>query len=48
MISEEQLSVFAAVQHPGETDGASFDNPSSTWPHTDSFPRPSVIVAYSR
>ena len=46
LVSEDQLSVFAAVQHPGETDGASFDQPSSTWPHTDSFPRPSVIVAY--
>lgn len=46
LISEDQQSVFAAVQHPGETDGASFENPSSTWPHTDQFPRPSVVVAY--
>ncbi len=46
LISEDQLSVFAAVQHPGETDGATFENQSSTWPHTDPFPRPSVIVAY--
>ena len=46
LISEDQQSVFVAVQHPGETDGAGFDNPSSTWPHTDGFPRPSVIVAY--
>jgi secreted PhoX family phosphatase len=40
-------SVFVAVQHPGEVDGASFENPSSTWPHTDDFARPSVVVAYS-
>ncbi len=47
LISEDQQSMFAAVQHPGETDGASFENPSSTWPHTNGFPRPSVIVAYA-
>lgn len=45
-ISSDGLSVFAAVQHPGEIDGATFDDPASTWPHTDAFPRPSVIVAY--
>ncbi len=39
-------SVFTAVQHPGEIDGATFDNPASTWPHTDPFPRPSVICTY--
>ena len=46
LISQDQLSVFVAVQHPGETDGASFAEPSSTWPHTDAFPRPAVVVAY--
>lgn len=46
LISQDQLSVFVAVQHPGETDGASFADPSSTWPHTNHFPRPGVIVAY--
>ncbi|MDQ3481633.1 MAG: PhoX family phosphatase [Actinomycetota bacterium] len=39
-------TVFVAVQHPGEVDGATFDNPASTWPHTDPFPRPSVICSY--
>ena len=48
LVSEDQLSVFVAVQHPGETDGATFANPSSTWPHTDDFPRPAVVVAYAR
>ncbi len=42
----EDRSVFAAVQHPGETTGSTFEQPSSTWPHTDAFPRPSVIVSY--
>jgi uncharacterized protein len=46
LISEDQQSVFVAVQHPGETDGATFENPSSTWPHTDAFPRPGVVVTY--
>ncbi|GAA6527290.1 PhoX family phosphatase [Intrasporangium sp. DVR] len=48
LITEDQRSVFIAVQHPGETDGASFENPSSTWPHTDGFPRPSIAVAYRK
>jgi hypothetical protein len=48
LITEDQLSVFVAVQHPGETDGSTFEDPSSTWPHSDDFPRPSVVVAYKR
>ncbi len=46
LISRDQQSVFVCVQHPGETEGATFEKPSSTWPHTDSFPRPSVVVTY--
>ncbi|MPZ96296.1 MAG: DUF839 domain-containing protein [Propionibacteriales bacterium] len=42
----DDASVFVAVQHPGETDGATFESPSSTWPHTDDFARPSVVVTY--
>lgn len=42
----EDRTVFVAVQHPGETDGATFEAPSSTWPHTDAFPRPSIAVTY--
>jgi secreted PhoX family phosphatase len=48
LLTADGLSVFVAVQHPGETDGATFENPSSTWPHTDDFPRPSVVVAYKK
>ncbi|MGH8882490.1 MAG: alkaline phosphatase PhoX, partial [Stackebrandtia sp.] len=46
LVTPDGLTVFAAVQHPGEADGASFEEPASTWPHTDRFPRPSVICAY--
>lgn len=45
-ISDDGQSVFAAVQHPGDGPGSTFDHPASTWPRTDPFPRPSVIVAY--
>ena len=46
LISRDGLTVFAAVQHPGEVDDATFEEPGSTWPHTDRFPRPGVICAY--
>jgi secreted PhoX family phosphatase len=46
LISEDQLTAFVAVQHPGEKGGSTFDTPASTWPHTDAFPRPSVVAAY--
>jgi hypothetical protein len=46
LISKDGKTVFVAVQHPGETDDATFEKPSSTWPHTNRFPRPSVICAY--
>ena len=45
-ITADARSVFVAVQHPGEADGSTFENPSSTWPHTHVCPRPSVVVAY--
>jgi secreted PhoX family phosphatase len=46
LISPDGKTVFNAVQHPGETDGSTFESPSSTWPHTDRFPRPSVICSF--
>jgi uncharacterized protein len=46
LISADGKTVFNAIQHPGETDDATFENPSSTWPHTDRFPKPSVICTY--
>ncbi|WP_197094000.1 PhoX family protein [Nonomuraea sp. SBT364] len=45
MITEDQRSVFVAVQHPGEVDGASPDKPASRWPDGDQ-PRPSVAVVW--
>ena len=45
-ITGDGRSVFVSVQHPGEDDDSTFEQPLSTWPHTHDFPRPSVIVAY--
>ncbi|MGW0802692.1 PhoX family protein [Nonomuraea sp. NPDC002799] len=45
LVTADQRSVFVAVQHPGETDGATPDNPSSRWPDGDQ-PRPSVAVVW--
>jgi secreted PhoX family phosphatase len=50
-ITEDFRTVFVAVQHPGETDGSTFDNPSSTWPDrraTKPYPRPSVATVFKR
>jgi secreted PhoX family phosphatase len=49
VVTADHLSVFVAVQHPGETDGSTFDRPSSTWPDklpTGGYPRPSVACAF--
>lgn len=46
LIADNGRSLFCAVQHPGEITGATFAAPASTWPHTDDFPRPAVVVAY--
>ena len=46
LISDDGRTVFNAVQHPGEIDGATFEDQASTWPHTDRFPRPAVIATY--
>ncbi|MFE3454119.1 PhoX family protein [Nonomuraea sp. NPDC059194] len=47
MVTEDQLSVFVAVQHPGELDGASPEAPASHWPDGGtSQPRPSVAVTW--
>ena len=48
LITDRNRSLFFAVQHPGEIDGATFEDQASTWPHTDDFPRPSVVVAFRR
>ena len=45
-IARDQQTVFNAVQHPGEIDGATFEDQASTWPHTNRYPIPSVIATY--
>ncbi|MFI6183926.1 PhoX family protein [Nonomuraea sp. NPDC051191] len=45
LVTADQKSVFVAVQHPGELDGATPDNPASRWPDGDQ-PRPSVAVVW--
>ncbi|MBG0826538.1 PhoX family phosphatase [Planomonospora sp. ID67723] len=47
LITQDQRSVFVAVQHPGEVDGASPEAPASHWPDGGAGqPRPSVAVAW--
>ncbi|HYN97820.1 MAG TPA: PhoX family phosphatase, partial [Pilimelia sp.] len=44
-ITADDRSVFVAVQHPGEVDGASIDDPASTWPDGD-YAKPGVAVSW--
>jgi secreted PhoX family phosphatase len=41
----DERSVFVAVQHPGEIDGATVDNPASTWPD-GGYAKPAVVVTW--
>ncbi len=44
-LSDDNRSVFVAVQHPGEISGASVEKPASNWPDGD-FAKPGVVVAW--
>ncbi|CAM3347072.1 PhoX family protein [Stackebrandtia soli] len=44
-VTDDSLSVFVAVQHPGEVDGATVDNPASTWPNGD-YAKPGVVCVW--
>jgi uncharacterized protein len=44
LVSRDGRALWTTVQHPGA--GGTFESPISTWPHTDAFPRPSVVVTY--
>ena len=46
LITKNGRTAFAAIQHPGEIDGATFEDPASTWPHTNRYPIPTVVVAF--
>jgi len=46
LVSNDDKSVWVAVQHPGEKTGSTFETPFSTWPHTHDFPRPGVVVTW--
>ncbi|TYL51777.1 PhoX family phosphatase [Nocardioides sp. BGMRC 2183] len=48
LVYDGDRSLFFAPQHPGEVSGATFEEPASTWPHSNDYPRPSVCVAYQR
>ncbi|ABS05080.1 PhoX family protein [Kineococcus radiotolerans] len=44
VIADDGRTVFVAVQHPGEVDGATIDDPASTFPYDGTGqPRPSVV-----
>ena len=45
LVSEDQRTVFVAVQHPGEIDGATPAEPASTWPFGGQ-PHPSVACVW--
>ncbi|MQA81772.1 MAG: DUF839 domain-containing protein [Streptosporangiales bacterium] len=44
-VLDDNHSAVVSVQHPGELDGATVDEPASTWPDGD-FARPAVIVTW--
>jgi uncharacterized protein len=48
LVSDDDKTVFVAVQHPGETDDATFEKPTSTWPHTHAFPRPGISCVWRK
>jgi secreted PhoX family phosphatase len=48
LISDDDKTAFVAVQHPGETDDATFEKPTSTWPHTHKFPRPAIACVWRK
>ncbi|NEA36276.1 PhoX family phosphatase [Streptomyces sp. SID13031] len=48
LVSDDDLTAFVAVQHPGETDTATFEKPASTWPHTHPFPRPAISCIWRK
>lgn len=42
--TNDDTSLFLAIQHPGEGSGATYETPFSFWPDNQIPPRPSVVV----
>lgn len=40
----DNTSLFVAIQHPGDGDDSTFDNPSAAWPNGSIPARPAVVV----
>ncbi|MDQ3663012.1 MAG: PhoX family phosphatase [Actinomycetota bacterium] len=45
LLAPDQKTIFCAVQHPGEAEGATPDNPVSHWPDGGQ-PRPSLVSVF--
>jgi len=45
LLTPDQKTIFCAVQHPGEVEGATPENPASHWPDGGQ-PRPSVVSVF--
>ena len=49
LIEWDDRVVFAAVQHPGEADGATTDNVASTFPYKgNTQPRPAIMMVWPK
>ncbi|WP_406152455.1 PhoX family phosphatase [Streptomyces anulatus] len=44
-LAEDGRTLFAAIQHPGEVGGSTYENPASRWPD-GSVPRPGVVAVW--